>query len=68
MKCPTCSYELENGTRVCTETDYRILKSNGVLDRAVFNNPIEHDIESGDEEIGDTTNIKYCVCGFWMDR
>ena len=34
MNCPTCTYPLENGTYVCTETDYRILDSNNRVDPA----------------------------------
>ena len=29
MNCPTCNVELDNGTYICTTTDYRILDSNG---------------------------------------
>ena len=46
MNCPTCNTELENGTWVCTETDHRILDSNGVVEGWSI---VEHNIPSDDE-------------------
>ena len=64
MNCPTCLYPLENGTYVCTETDYRILDSNNRVEPTSI---VEHNIHSDDEEIGDTTNVKYCYCGYRVE-
>ena len=64
MNCPTCNIELENGTYVCTSTDYRILDSNGVVEGWSI---VEHNIPSDDEEIGDSQNIKYCICGYKVE-
>ena len=64
MNCPTCNIELENGTYVCTSTDYRILNSDGNVEPYSI---VEHNIPSGEEEIGDTTNVKYCYCGYRVE-
>ena len=64
MNCPTCNIELENGTYVCTSTDYRILNSNGIVETYSI---IEHNIDSDCDEIGDTTNVKYCYCGYKVE-
>ena len=64
MNCPTCNLPLENGTWVCTTTDYRILNSSGNVEPYSI---VEHNIPSDDEEIGDTTNIKYCYCGYKVE-
>ena len=61
MNCPTCNLPLENGTWVCTTTDYRILNSSGSVEEYSI---IEHNFAPDDSEIGDTTNIKYCYCGY----
>jgi len=64
MNCPTCLYPLENGTYVCTETDYRILDSNNRVESTLI---VEHNIDSDDDEIGDSQNIKYCFCGYRVE-
>ena len=64
MNCPTCNVTLENGTYVCTSTDYRILNSSGSVESYSI---VEHNIDSDDEEIGDTTNVKYCYCGYRIE-
>ena len=64
MNCPTCNVELENGTYICTTTDYRILDSNGVVELFSI---IDHNLPSNDAEINDTTNIKYCYCGYKVE-
>tara|TARA_R100001377_G_C3124146_1_gene87010 strand:+ start:97 stop:297 length:201 start_codon:yes stop_codon:yes gene_type:complete len=64
MNCPTCLYPLENGTYVCTETDYRILDSNNRVEPTLI---VDHNIDSDDEEIGDSQNIKYCLCGYRVE-
>ena len=62
MNCPTCNSPLENGTYVCTSTDYRILDSDGNVELMSI---VEHNLDSDMEEIGDTTNIKYCYCKWY---
>ena len=52
MNCPTCNIELENGTWVCTETDHRILDSNGNVE--VFSIRDHTELDSNDEEVGDS--------------
>ena len=64
MNCPTCNIELESGTYVCTTTDYRILNSDGIVEP---NSIKPHNLDSDDEEIGDSQNIKYCYCNYKVE-
>tara|TARA_Y100001973_G_C5172408_1_gene319876 strand:- start:453 stop:650 length:198 start_codon:yes stop_codon:yes gene_type:complete len=61
MNCPECNNTLSTGTWVCRENDYIIMDSNNWPE--VFS-ILPHNFDSNDEEIGSSTNIKYCFCGF----
>ena len=65
MNCTTCNNELKNGTWVCTETDHRILDSDGNAEYFSIREHVE--LESNDEEVGDLQNIKYCYCGYKVE-
>ena len=65
MNCPTCNNELKNGTLVCTETDHRILDSNGNVEYFTIREHVT--LDSNDEEVGDSQNIKYCHCGYKVE-
>ena len=65
MNCPTCNTKLDNGTWVCTETDHRILDSNGNVEFFSIREHVE--LNSNDEEVGDSQNIKYCFCGYKVE-
>ena len=62
-KCNKCS----NGTTrqakyICRENDYSLVELNGDLIKKLS----DHDIPSGDVEIGSYNNITYCSCDkFW---
>ena len=60
MKCERCGYQMEEetGVLICTTTDFRIQDSNGNLKFVIST----HNLESDDEEIGESWNVKYCYC------
>ena len=56
MNCPSCiSGSLNDGRYLCTLEDYRVVDNSNNLIWVVQT----HDIQSDDEEINDSTNIKY---------
>ena len=62
MNCPSCiSGSLNDGKYLCTLEDYRVVDNSDNLIWIVET----HDIPSDEEEINDSTNIKYCICKYW---
>ena len=57
MICPKCDNQnLTEGIYICTESDYRVIDSDGNL---VFIYEV-HDFLEGDDEINSNRPIKYC--------
>lgn len=59
MNCGYCNVKLKTGTMLCTDNDWRINDSSGSFKMIVE----IHEIEDGNEEIGDTYSREYCECG-----
>tara|TARA_B100001778_G_C18097030_1_gene410048 strand:+ start:366 stop:536 length:171 start_codon:yes stop_codon:yes gene_type:complete len=53
---------MKDGKYICTTTDYRILDNNNNL---IFIVATHCGLDSNDEEVNDSSDIKYCDCGNW---
>tara|TARA_R100001079_G_C4349651_1_gene110500 strand:+ start:360 stop:557 length:198 start_codon:yes stop_codon:yes gene_type:complete len=62
-KCNKCQEgTMQSATYVCRENDYAILDADDNLLLKIK----DHDLQSGDGEIGSNEPINYCSCGkYW---
>jgi len=61
-ECSQCSDgTVSDGKYLCHTSDYRLVDSSDNLTLKISN----HDIPSGDDEIGSYSIIKQCTCGHW---
>tara|TARA_R100001377_G_scaffold77004_1_gene54097 strand:+ start:124 stop:294 length:171 start_codon:yes stop_codon:yes gene_type:complete len=53
---------MSDGKFICTTTDYRILDNS---DNLIFVVSTHCGLESDDDEVNDSQNVKYCSCGYY---
>tara|TARA_B100000965_G_scaffold245888_1_gene206372 strand:+ start:479 stop:679 length:201 start_codon:yes stop_codon:yes gene_type:complete len=59
-KCTKCSDgTMQDAKYICRSNDYAIVD----VDDNLLEKIEDHSIPSGDSELGDYVNIKYCSCG-----
>jgi len=62
MNCTSCNKTMSDGKFICTTTDYRILDNS---DNLIFVVSTHCGLESDDDEVNDSQNVKYCSCGYY---
>lgn len=58
MDCSSCEKSMSQGTYICSDSDFRIVDEDGNLILSTS----DHDLPSGDDEIGTSSEVYYCSC------